>query len=72
MSAPGWNLGNQVLRLVHKRVGCTISELAEETAAPVSEVRSACWALVGCRRLDVCWPYFVVALPQAQVTETAG
>lgn len=72
MSALARSLGNRILRLVSDRLGCTAAELAEETGATVAEVSSACWALVQRHRLDVCWPYFVTALPPAQDTARAA
>lgn len=72
MSAPARNLANRILLLVRDRMGCTMAELAEETDATVAEARSTCWTLVQRHRLDVCWPYFVTALPPAQDTARAA
>ena len=53
-------LSRRVMFLIRRDGGLTLSDLSEQTGAPVKAVQAAAWALVRQHLLDVCWPYFVL------------
>jgi hypothetical protein len=59
------SLRTQILVILHRDQARSVGELSEMTGEPVTDVRSACWALCHGGQVDFCGNYVVFAPRQA-------